>query len=44
MVALAPVFTPTAVHLAWSRMRFVNAVSLPMGIALQPDLGPPILV
>ena len=44
MVALPPVFTPTAVPTAWLPVNYVNVAAVPVGVALQPDLGPPILV
>jgi hypothetical protein len=44
MVALPPAFIPTAVPMAWSRVNYINVAAVPVGVAPQPDLGPPILV
>jgi hypothetical protein len=44
MVALAPMLTPDFVPMVWSAVNYVNVAAVPVGVALQPDLGPPILV
>lgn len=44
MVALPPVYTPTAIQLAWSRIVYANVNASPAGMAIAPDLGPPIHV
>jgi hypothetical protein len=44
MVALPPVLMPTLVPMVWSPVNYVNVAAVPVGLAHQPDLGPPILV
>jgi hypothetical protein len=44
MVALPSALTPTLVPMVWSAVNYVNVAAVSVGVALQPDLGPPILV
>ena len=44
MLALPLAFSPAAVPQEWSRVSYVNVAAVPTGLALQPGLGPPILV
>jgi len=44
MVALPPVLAPSFAPMAWSAVSYVQVAAVPLGLAFQPDLGPPILV
>lgn len=44
LAALPTVIVPNFRPMAWSSVNYVEMEAVPLGLALQPDLGPPILV